>query len=123
MVAGYVDGYPLANANGLSEVTVDNSRNDSDVFMKLVSLSGANATPVRTFYIPAHGTFTLGNVTPGTYDIRYQDLHTGGRTRSEQFLLEEIPTYQGTQYSTMTLSLYKVRNGNMRSYGLAEDEF
>lgn len=120
---GYVKGYPRINANGLSQVTVDNSQNDSDVFVKLVSLDGANAFPVRSFFIPAHGSFTLNNVTAGTYDVRYQDLNTGGRSRSEQFSLEETPTYEGTQYSTITLTLYKVRNGNMRTYGLAEDEF
>jgi hypothetical protein len=123
VVAGYVNGFPRVHANGLSQVTVDNSQNDSDVFVKLVSLDGPKAFPVRTFYIPRHGSFTLNNVTPGTYDVRYQDLNTGGRSRSEQFSLEESPTYQGTQYSTMTLTLYKVRNGNMRTYGLAEDEF
>lgn len=123
IVAGYVKGFPRVHANGLSQVTVDNSQNDSDVFVKLVSLDGPQAFPVRTFYIPGHGSFTLNNVTAGTYDVRYQDLNTGGRSRSEQFSLEETPTYQGTQYSTMTLTLYKVRNGNMRTYGLAEDEF
>ncbi|MGB7399032.1 J domain-containing protein [Castellaniella sp.] len=123
VVAGYVKGYPRLNWKGLSQVTVDNMQNDSAVFVKLVSLSEVNARPVRSFYIPAHGSFTLSNVTAGTYDVRYRDLNTGGLSRSEQFLLEETPTYQGTQYSSMTLTLYKVRNGNMRTYGLAEDEF
>lgn len=121
--ADYVRGYPHIHANGLSKVTVDNGQNNSDVFVKLVSLDGVNAYPVRTFYIPAHSSFTLDTVTPGTYDIRYQDLTTGGRSRSEPFTLEEISTYDGTQFSTITMTLYKVRNGNMKTYGLAEDEF
>lgn len=121
--AGYVKGFPRVHANGLSKVTVDNAQNDSDVFVKLVSLDGPNAYPVRVFFIPAHGSFTLNNVAAGNYDVRYQDLNSGGRLRSEQFSLEETSTYQGTQYSTMTLTLYKVRNGNMQTYDLAEDEF
>lgn len=121
--ADFVKGYPRIHADGLSQVTVDNSQNDSDVFVKLFSLDGPKAFAVQTFFIPRHGRFTVNNVTAGTYDIRYQDLNTGGRLRSEQFALEERATYQGTQYSDMTLTLYKVRNGNMRTFALGDDEF
>lgn len=121
--AGYVKGFPRVHANGLSKVTVDNAQNDSDVFVKLVSLDGPNAFPVRVFFIPAHGGFTLNNVTAGNYDVRYRDLNNGRLSRSEQFSLEEIKTYDGTQFSNMTLTLYKVRNGNMQTFDLSEDEF
>jgi len=121
--SGYIRGYKHLNANGLSTVTIDNGQNDSDVFVKLVSLDGPNAFPVRTFYISAHGTFTVTQVTAGSYDIRYRDLGTGGLSRSESFNLEETPTYNGTQFSNMTMTLYKVRNGNMQTFGLAENEF
>lgn len=121
--AAYVRGFPHTHANGLSRVTVDNSQNDSDVFVKLVSLDGPNAYPVRVFFIPAHGRFTLKNVNAGNYDIRYRDLDSGELSRSEQFSLEEIPTSDGTQFSDIKMTLYKVLNGNMQTYGLAEDEF
>lgn len=121
--AAYVSGYPRANANGLSKVTVDNSRNDSDVFAKLVSVDGANAYPARTFYIPAHGRFTVENIAAGNYDLRYRDLRTGGLARTELFNLEERQVYNGTQFSETTLTLYKVRDGGRQTYGLAEDEF
>ncbi len=121
--AGYVKGYKRLHADGLSTVTVDNSQNDSDVFVKLVSLNSAQAYPVRVFYIPAFGSFTLNKVTAGSYDIRYRDLNNGGLSRSEAFSLEEIPTYNGTQYSNITMTLYKVQNGNMQTYGLSEAEF
>ena len=102
---------------------MDNSRNDSDVFVKLVSLDGAQAYPVRQFYIPAFASFTLNKVTAGSYDVRYRDLTNGGLSRSEAFQLEETPTYDGTQYSNITMTLYKVQNGNMQTYGLSEAEF
>lgn len=123
VVADYVRGYPRIHANGLSTVTVDNSQNDSDVFVKLVSLDGPQAFPVRMFFIPAHGSFTLNRVTAGSYDIRYRDLGNGRLSRSEAFTLEEIATYDGTQYSNVTMTLYKVRHGNMQTYGLSESEF
>lgn len=121
--ASYIAGYPRSNTDGLSSVTVDNSRNDSDVFVKLVSLSTTEAYPVRQFYIPARGTFMAENVTAGTYDVRYRDLTTGGLSRSESFVLEETQVSGGIQYSQMSLTLYKVQNGNMQTYRLGEDEF
>lgn len=121
--AAYVKGYQRLNIAGLSSVTVDNSRNDSDVFVKLVSLDGPQAHPVRSFFIPAYGSFTLNKVTPGSYDVRYRDLNNGGLSRSEAFNLEEIATHDGTKYSKFTMTLYKVPHGNMQTYRLSEAEF
>jgi hypothetical protein len=121
--AGYVRGYKSLHEDGLSTVTVDNSRNDSDVFVKLVSLDSPQAYPVRQFYIPAFGRFTLNKITAGSYDIRYRDLGNGGLSRSEAFNLEEIETSDGVQYSNITMTLYKVQNGNMQTYSLSEAEF
>ena len=121
--AGYVKGYQRIHADGLSTVTVDNSRNDSDVFVKLVSLDGTQAYPVRQFYIPAFSSFTLNKITAGSYDIRYRDLSNGGLSRTEAFSLEEIKKYDGVQYSNITMTLYKVQNGNMQTFGLSEAEF
>lgn len=121
--AGYVEGFKRLHADGLSTVTVDNSRNESDVFVKLVSLDSEQAYPVRQFFIPAFGSFTLNKITAGSYDIRYRDLGNGGLSRSEAFNLEEIRTHNGVQYSNITMTLYRVQNGNMQTYGLSEAEF
>jgi hypothetical protein len=122
-IAGYVEGYVLAATGGLSTVTVDNAQNDSAVFVKLVSIDGPTLYPVRQFYIPAHDTFTLLEVRQGTYDVRYRDLSSGGLSKSEPFTLEEIGTETGTRYSNLTMTLYKVRNGNMKTFPIAEGEF
>jgi curved DNA-binding protein CbpA len=121
--ASYLRGYQRHHADGLSTVTVDNSQNSSDVFVKMVSLDGAQAYPVRQFYIPAFGRFTVTKVTAGSYDIRYRDLSNGGLSRSQAFDLEEKSTHNGTQFSNITMTLYKVKNGNMQTYGLSETEF
>lgn len=121
--ANYVDGYPILASDGLSEVTIDNGQNDSDVFVKLVSLDGPKAFPVRQFFIPAHTRFTLNDVSAGSYDIRYRDLRTGGLSRSESFQIEQFRTNGGTQYSRITMTLYKVQGGNFQTYNLAEPEF
>lgn len=121
--AGYVSGFPRLATRGLSTVTVDNTQNDTDVFVKLVSLDGAVAMPVRFFYIPAFKKFAVHKIDAGNYDVRYRDLNTGHLSRSEQFALEETELSEGTQYSQMSLTLYKVQNGNMQTYDLAENEF
>jgi hypothetical protein len=120
---GYVKGYQQLHSSGLSTVTVDNSRNDSEVFVKLVSLDSAQAYPVRQFYIPAFGSFTLKKVTAGSYDVRYRDLSSGGLSRSEAVTLSEVHTAEGAQFSNLTMTLYKVKNGNMKTFGLTEAEF
>jgi hypothetical protein len=107
---GYVKGFSLLNGDGLSALTVDNRQNDSDVFVKLVSVAGAMAHPVRQFYIPAG-------------DIRYRDLNSGGLSRSQAFDLEEIVTDSGKRFSRVTMTLYKVQDGNMQTYALSETEF
>lgn len=113
----------MLNAGGLSTVTVDNSQNNADVMVKLVALGASTAYPVRQFYIPAGFRFTLENIQAGDYDIRYRDLSTGQLARSDPFTLEELEVADGTQYSNMTLTLYKVSNGNMQTHDLAEADF
>lgn len=121
--ASYINGYKKLHTNGLSSVIIDNTRNNSDVFVKLVSLDGSKADPVRVFFIPAYGQFTVNNVKAGNYDVRYRDLDSGALARSESFQLQETPTYDGIQYSNLTMTLYKVRHGNMQTYGISENEF
>ena len=121
--AAYIKGYPVDHDDGYSKVTVDNSRNDSDVFVKLVSLEGSSAYPVRQFFVPARSRFTLDDVSAGRYDIRYRDLESGGLSRSEAIDVEEIDNGDSVQFSNITLTLYKVQGGNFQTYDLADSEF
>ena len=121
--AGYIDGYPVHRAGGLGSVTVDNVQNNTDVFAKLVSLDGPRPHPVRHFYIPAGSQFTVHAIRPGRYDVRFRDLNSGDISRTDPFTLTEIKTPAGFSYDTTTLTLYKVRNGNMQTHSIPETEF
>lgn len=121
--ASYLTGSDRLNRGGLSSVSIDNSLLDSDVLVKLVSLDAARPVTVRQFFIPAGASFKVGKIKPGRYDIRYRDLDSGSLSRSEQFTLTEAPGVGGTQFSNITMTLYKVRNGNMKTYGLLEEDF
>jgi hypothetical protein len=93
------------------------------VFVKLVSLSGNIARPARQIFIPANGKFTIKSIEAGRYDVRYQDLKTGTRSRSDGLTLSETADARGIRYSVMTLTLQRARNGNMAIHDLAQDEF
>ena len=121
--ASYVSGYDVLNDTGYSVVTIDNTKNSSDVFAKLVAINGDLYYPVRMIFIPAGHTFTLPNVTAGTYDIRYRTLTTGTLSASEKFLLDERETHDGVEYATVTMTLYKVRDGNFKTHSINESEF
>ncbi len=122
-MSGYVAGYPIARRDGLSSLTIDNSANSSDVFVKLVALGESNTIPIRHVYIPASQTFKMEKVRAGTYDVRYKDLEDGSLARSESFALQEIKEINGTSFSNNTITLYKVRNGNFETFPLSPDEF
>lgn len=123
VTAGYLKGVPQARAAGHSEVTVDNSQNSSGVFVKLVSLSGNVASPVRQIFILAHGKFTMKSLEQDPYDVRYQDLVSSARSRSEAMILTEAASSLGIESSTITTTLYKIRDGNMATYDPSAEEF
>jgi hypothetical protein len=120
---GYAAGYGVYAGGGLSSLTVDNTQNDSDVFVKLTSNDVGVPTPVRHFFIKRGSQFRAENIQAGRYDIRYRDLNSGGLSRSDPFELTQTPTYNGIEFSNMTITLYKVRNGNMQTHSLEESDF
>jgi hypothetical protein len=121
--AAYIKGYPVKNTNGLSQLTIDNSQNDSDVFVKVYAWAGNEETAVRHIFIPAHQRFTANKLTQGRYDVRYRHLSSGSLALSEEFNLEEKPIAGGREYTVMTITLYKIANGNMQTFDLSEDKF
>jgi len=121
--ASYISGYAKNNLGGLSTVKVDNSKNNSSVFVKLYSVSYARTYPARAIYIPAGSAFKVESISAGQYEIRYQDLRNGGFYKSEVFSLSEKSTSAGVSYSNVTMTLYKVQGGNMSTYPISEEEF
>ncbi len=121
--SSYVPGYPIRKTGGLSSLTVDNSRNPSDVFLKVFSLDGGDAMPVRFALIKAGAAFEFSNIASGSFDVRYMDLDSGKISRSEPFKLEDIAEGNGTRYSRMSLTLSAMRSGNARAREISESEF
>jgi len=120
---GYLKGFPKRHTDGLSNLTIDNSQNSSDVHVKLFYISGDGGQEVRNAFIKAGSSFTMKKIRAGMYDVRYRDLSYGGLSKSEAFELEETPVEGGIQYSNMTMTLYKIANGNMQTQSISESQF
>ncbi len=122
--AGHIDGYPQLNTGGALGITLDNSQNDADMFVKLVSLDGTPVQPVRHVYLPAFGRFTVEQLTAGRYDIRYRNLSTGALVRSLPVSVQPAaPAPDGTEPGPPSIALRKEASDNMPGQRLVEREF
>lgn len=121
--SGYLPGYPVLNGNGLSTLMVDNSGSASDVLLKLVAVDGNAPLPVRTSFVRGGSSFTMENISPGAYDLRYQSLDSGEIFRSERFDLAEVREAAGTSANRNVFKLYGVPGGTSRSVTISEREF
>jgi curved DNA-binding protein CbpA len=121
--ADYVEGYPIEGVGGLSSVTIDNTGNTSDVFLKLVQHTGSETVPIRTCYIPARSLFTFSTVRAGRYHVRYRDLNTGVLSKSEEFDLIEKSANGKTEFSKFNIPLYQVPLGGEMTDLFADPDF
>jgi hypothetical protein len=110
--SGYIKKYPFRFTDGYSSITVDNSKGESDVYVKLYAEDSALKNPVRVFFIRSRERFTAEKVRAGYYYVNFHDLNSGGFFRTKPFELKEISTDTGIQFTRMSLTLYKVPNGN-----------
>ncbi|MCC8392248.1 J domain-containing protein [Paraburkholderia sp. MMS20-SJTR3] len=121
--AGYIEGEAIRQNSGHWQVTVDNARNDFGVFAKLTWVDSIAHVPVRQFYIPAGASFTLSDITPGNYDIRYQDVMTGSLFKSETFNLPEQGAASEAEAAGPRITLYPAADGTARPVPIAEADF
>lgn len=121
--ASYLRDMPKNATGGLSKLTIDNSNGSADVYVKLCRASQDRCTGFRHVYIPLGASFTLGSIAAGTYDIRYRDLDSGNIAKSEPISLNEEESDQGTRFSMVRLTLYRVSGGNTTFTQLSEDQF
>lgn len=124
VITGYDDTKNILNQDGYCTVTIDNTRNDMPVYVRIWEC-GTNI-PVRAFFIDKGNSFTAEKMTPGTYEVRYKELYENNLPsygdKSEPFTLEQRETFNGIQYSTYSLTLYKVSNGNTTTQRISADD-
>jgi hypothetical protein len=119
---GYLKGAPQLSKSGLSTFEVNNTQGDADAIARIY-LNGAKPA-VRSMYIKRGESFTAKTLPAGTYTLRYR--FTGDETTFEAiepFVLEQTTTDKGTRYSRVTVTLYKVENGNLQTKVVPPDRF
>lgn len=123
---------PIGNS-GLCELTVDNTNKDVDAVIKLVRVD--NGDLARFFYIQRGRQTTITNIEAGNYKCY---AHTGLDWNSKErkfnskplyskfdltLTFQQIETEYSTQYSSINLTLYQVRDGNAKTSGVSKEEF
>ena len=121
--AGYLQGMAVRASGGLSKFTVDNTNGGSDVYVKLCRPSQEMCDGLRHIFIPNGSSFMMTSVAPGLYEIRYRDLSSGAISKSEPMTLRQIEEDQGTRFSVLRLTLYRVTDGNTSFSPVSEDRF
>jgi hypothetical protein len=129
--SAYLDGLPKRNQGGNSVVTIDNRQTNSDMSVRMFEHRENRLS--RAFFIRAGRQFTMDDVSPGEYDIRYQNLTFGTFRESKPFVLteheERRPSTDGVRTeiwavgTTFELTLYTVANGNTRSVEIDRTRF
>ena len=120
--AAYLADTPILHDDGNATVKVENADNASDVYARLIAVSGLNEYLVREFYIPAYGQFALGNLPPGRYDLRYFILDNGRESR-EEFVINDGAGSDSTWKTQVTVSLDNARSTGMESAGFSSLQF
>lgn len=90
--SGYIEGSEPLASQGLASLTINNSSNTSDLYGKLYALKGDLTALVRTFLVAAENSFIISNLDAGCYELRYQDLETGGLAKTKPLSLKRIET-------------------------------
>jgi len=122
--ASYLEGFEKLATGGYSSVTVDNSKNTSAVFMKLVSAEyGEHSKVVRVCFIPTRSTFTFGRITPGRYELRYQEVEDGACWKTETFELSETKRLRGVECTQLRIPLYGLMGRSLNLLRSDEREF
>lgn len=119
---GYLNGTPAYIPAGLSNFTVDNKSGDADAIARIY-LNG-DKPAIRQIYIKVGESFTAKELAPGNYVLRYRFIGSKNTFEADKlFGLQETATDAGTRYSNVTVTLFKVANGNIKVKQVADSLF
>jgi TPR repeat protein len=107
---------------GRSTFTVDNSDGAASAEVRLYR----GNKRIRSFFVQVGSTFTADKLPPGIYRFRYKINMNGKMTvfeAKEDFVLAETPVENGIRSSKMSVTLFKVPNGNLRMAEVSPDNF
>lgn len=94
--SGYLPGYPVGNNGNEMQVLVDNSANNSPVFVKLYDLD--RRANVRHAYVQARASFSIDKLAAGKYEVRYQNIIVGA-SKSDCVDGRRVPLRQAAAFT------------------------
>lgn len=119
---GYLKDQPRSATGGLSTFTVDNRQGGRDAVARIY-LNGQKPA-VRSMYVKHGETFKAEAILPGTYVFRYRFIGSEDTFESDKsFQLTQTETETGTRYSNVTVTLFKVKDGNMSTRKVDPNSF
>lgn len=134
-------GYGQFDKNSLSKLTIKNYSSNEAV----VLLEKKNGTVIRNVYISNNSQYCLTNIPEGYYKIKVMygnswnseknngtNLPKGGFMKNVSFTKSKNNdlfdytfenSYDGISYPTYSITLHKVRNGNMETVSIDKEDF
>jgi hypothetical protein len=115
---GYLKGERQLFTDGLSTFKIDNSNGSHDAEVRLY----VGGRQIRSMFVRVGTAFTAEKLEPGTYKMRYK-MNINGEDHAFQakddFVLSqtetEIDNGIRTRFSKTTVTLYKVKDGNLQT--------
>jgi hypothetical protein len=108
-------------ADGDARLVLDNRLGDSDVYAKLLRVTGDGPVAARHMYVRARDRGLLADVRPGSYEVRYLVLDTGFAARSAPFELPGGEPSDAGQPAALRLDSVEVVRG--RFVPITREEF
>ncbi|MGV0958247.1 MAG: hypothetical protein ACOYB1_00275 [Limnohabitans sp.] len=119
---GYVKGSLQGSQGGLSTFTVDNRQGGADAIARLY-LNGSKPA-VRSMYVRSGDTFKAESLLPGNYVLRYRFIGSEDTFEADRIMsLKQVEGESGTQYSNVTVTLFKQVGGNLNTKKVPADQF
>lgn len=123
-VSAYLNGYEVLENTGKSSLNIQNTKGESDVYLKLISHKDGKAGVARHVFVKAGSDFVVDKLSPGKYEIQYLDLKVGSAGRSELFEVTEGKTaLGGDEVSRLSVRLKTAVNGVLRVEKVTAEEF
>ena len=119
---GYVPGAPRLALGGHSTFLIDNSQGGGDALVRLYR--NGTKPAVRSLFVKQGERFTATDLRSGSYVMRYRYMGSTTTYEADQvFELKQVSELDGIRFSNIRVTLFAVRDGNMKTKQVAPDDF
>jgi len=119
----YVDGYPVLLDEGDAQIELVNPPSLPDLFVKLVSLDANRPYVVRTLFVRGGSSVTLSTVSPGLFDLRFQNLKTGEIRKTGTFELRVSNLSKRVRASNRSFNFLELWANEKATFELSQANF